>query len=286
MRLTKGFVLGAAVLSATMCGGCAVPRYDVRYDVAGQPTVKSIVERIQCEIRDMVRNDRPDDPTTFHRNFLLNGDYDVEVSLSLDVNDTGGLSPSLTYMTPLSAVNSFVFGASGTYSQSRDNNFTENIQLSVRSIYLDWRDDVYPHDCPVADTNLSGTLGIKDLVAMAAGTEALDTSKTLADKGVFGGSVQFVVTKNITAAGPTWTLVNFKGPGPLGAFSEVHTDKITLAFSWGPNVGKPLPVGKSAVAEKRQLNIRAYSFLQQLLTSSINSQLTALQVQILQRGFR
>lgn len=286
MRLTKSFFLGAAVLSATMCGGCAVPRYDVPYDIAGQPTVKSIVDRIQCEIRDMVRNDRPDDPTTFRRGFLLNGDYDVEISMSLDVNDTGGLSPSLTYMTPLSAATSFMFAANGTYSQSRDHNFTENIQLSVRSIYLDWRDNIYPHDCPAADTNLSGKLGISDLVAMAAATDDLDTSKKLAGTGVFGGSVQFVVTKNITAAGPTWTLVNFKGPGPLGAFSEVHTDKITLAFAWGPNVGKPLPPpGRPVTAAKRQLNPVAYDFLQQLLTGSINSRLTALQVQILQRGF-
>lgn len=282
MRSTKTFFLGAAVLCATMCGGCAVPRYDVPYDTAGQPTVKSIVERVQCEIRDMVRDDRAGDPTSFHRLFLLNGDYDVEVSLSLDVNDTGGLSPSLTYMTPLSAATSFMFGADGTFSQSRDHNFTENIQLSVRSIFLDWRNGVDPHDCPSADSNLSGTLGLKDIVAMAALSENLDASKSLDKGGVFGGSVQFLVTKNITGAGPTWTLVNFKGPGPLAAFSEIHTDKITLAFARGPNVGKPMATGK------RQVNTRAYLLLQQLLASSINSQLTQLQVQnmrVLQRGF-
>jgi hypothetical protein len=289
MRSTKTFFLGAAVLCATMCGGCAVPRYDVPYDIGGQPTVKSIVDRVQCEIRDMVRNDRPDDPTTYNRLFLLNGDYDVEISLSLEVNDTGGLSPSLTYMTPLSAATSFMFNANGTFSESRDHNFTENVQLSVRSIFLDWRDNVYPHDCPAFDTNLSGTLGLRDIVAMAASSEQLDTSKGLDKGGVFGGSVQFLVTKNIAGAGPTWTLVNFKGPGPLGTFSEVHTDKITLAFAWGPNVGKPMPPpGKRVVAEKRQVNANAYLLLQQLLASSINSQLTALQAQnmrVLQRGF-
>src|SRR6266568_1013161 len=49
--------------------GCAVPRYDVPYTEAGQPTVKSIVQRIQCEIRDMVRDDT-DDPAAFHGRFL------------------------------------------------------------------------------------------------------------------------------------------------------------------------------------------------------------------------
>jgi hypothetical protein len=268
MRSTRGFFLGAVVLGATLCSGCGVPRYDVPYDVARQPTVKSIVDRVQCEIRDMVRDDRPDDPTTFHRLFLVNGDYDVQVSLSLEVNDTGGLSPSLTYMTPLSAVNSFMFGASGTFSESRDHNFTENIQLSVRSIYEDWKTGDDPHDCPWADTNLSGTLGLKDFVAMAALTSNLDQTK---GQSPFGGSVQFLVTKNVTAAGPTWTLVNFTGPGPLAGFSEVNTDKVTVAFAQGPNVGKRMA--------KRPLNLRAYAFLQQLLTSSINSQLTLLQLQ-------
>jgi hypothetical protein len=251
-----------------MCGGCAVPRYDVPYDTGGQPTVKSIVDRIQCEIRDMVRNDRPDDPTTYNRLFLLNGDYDVQVSMSLEVNDTGGLSPSLTYMTPLSAVNSFMFGASGTFSESRDHNFTENVQLSVRNIYDDWRSGNDLHDCPAADTNLSGTLGIRDFVAMAASSEGLDQTK---GQSPFGGTITFVVTKNVTAAGPTWTLVNFTGPGPLANFSEINTDKITFAFAQGENVGKKIA--------KRPLNLRAYAFLQQLLVSSINSQLTLLQLQ-------
>jgi hypothetical protein len=272
MRSKNALLLGVVVLGGTLCGGCAVPLYDVRYDVAGQPTVKSIVERVQCEIRDMVRDDRPEDPATFHRKFLLNGDYDVQVSLSLEVNDTGGLSPSLTYMTPLSAVNSFMFGASGTFSESRDHNFTENIQLSVRSIYVDWKTGADPHDCPLVDTNLSGTLGIKDFVAMAALSEGLDQTK---GQNPFGGSVQFLVTKSVTGAGPTWTLVNFTGPGPLAAFSEVNTDKITFAFAQGPNVGQKMIVGK------RQVNTRAYDFLQQLLTSSINTQLNLLQLQTL-----
>ena len=56
--LGKGLA-GCAILGACMCTGCAVPRYDVPYR-GGEPTVKSIVDRIQCEIRDMVRDDRND----------------------------------------------------------------------------------------------------------------------------------------------------------------------------------------------------------------------------------
>jgi hypothetical protein len=104
-----------------MCGGCAVPHFDVPADSVGQPTVKTIVERIQCELRDMVRDDKGDDyVTSFHRLFLLNGDYDMEVVLSVEVNDTGGLTPNLGYTTPLTAATSFLFNVNGTLSESRD----------------------------------------------------------------------------------------------------------------------------------------------------------------------
>lgn len=271
-RVLKSVVTLAGFL---VCTACAVPRYDVPYDKAGQPTVASIVARIQCEIRDMVRDDRPNDPVTFNRNFLLDGDYDVEASLSLEVNDSGGLTPSLSYITPLAAAaTSPTIGASGNLSASRDHNFTENIQLSTRKIFSDWKTGFDPHECPlVADTYLSGSLGISDMVAMANSTAELDETRKLSDAGVFGGSIQFVVTKKITAAGPTWVLVRFNNISALADLSEVNTDKATFAFALGPNAGKPMRLAK----KHNRYNPYAHQFLQQLLTSSINSQLTRLQ---------
>lgn len=267
-----------AVIIATTCSGCGVPRYDVRYDSAGQPTVESVVARIQCELRDMVRDDRPDDPTTFHRLFLLDGDYDVAIALSVEVNDTGGLAPSLSYTTPLTTktATSFNFGANGNLSESRDHNFTENIQLSVRSIYLDWKQNPNAYGCPTVDTSLAGTLGLKDFVAMAALSQNLDQTQKISGKGVFGGSIQFLVTKNLTAAGPSWALVYFKSVGANVNLSEVNTDKITLAFAEGPNAGKPMPKTKSA----HPLNLAAANLMQQLLISSINAQLINLQTSL------
>jgi hypothetical protein len=266
-----------AALCAVTLVGCAVPRFDVPTDSAGQPTVQSIVNRVQCELRDMVRDDMGDkDPASFHRLFLLNGDYDVEVSLSLDVNDTGGLSPSVAFMTPLSALTSLAVGASATVSESRDHNFTENMQFSLRTIYLEWKKDPSAHNCPAVDQSLSGTLGLKDFVAMADLSTNLDTTLTLkSGNGVFGGSVQFLVTKNMTAAGPTWSLQFFRGPGTLGSLSEVNTDKLTVAFAQGPNVGKPMPVVGQPISVNPR-NPVAYQLLQQLLTSSINNQLNLL----------
>jgi hypothetical protein len=290
MRRVRALFSFAVFLSASVGSGCAVPRYDVPYTAAGQPTVKSIVKRIQCEIRDMVRDDT-DDPAAFHGRYLLNQDFDVLVSMSFEVNDTGGLTPSVSYLTALSPLTIFTFSGSGTLSESRGHTFTENLQFSVREIYLDWytwklaklagidteAEGLTPHDCPPADTNLSGTLGISDFVAMAAQSENLNNSSD----NVFGGTIQFLVTKSVNSVGPTWTLVHFTGPGGLLNLSQVNTDKITVAFARGPNVGKPLVLpkafGKRGVIVRRAFNPRAYMLLQQMLTSSINSQLNILQ---------
>jgi len=285
-----------ALSTLLACAGCGVPRYDVPYTKSGQPTVRSIVQRIQCEIRDMVRDDT-NDPVSFHRKFLLNQDFEVLVSMSIEVNETGGLAPSLTYMNPVA---SFTFGGNATLSESRDHTFTENVQFSAREIYLDWytwrlaklagfdpeAEGLTAHDCPPADTQLAGTLGISDFVAMASGSEGLTTS---ADK-VFGGTIQFIVTKNVNTVGPTWTLVHFKGPGGLLSASQVNTDKITLAFAQGPNVGKPMVLPKAfrkdgVAIRRRPVNTRAYLLLQQMLTGSINSQINILQNSI-QNGVR
>ena len=213
---------------------------------------------------------------SFHRKFLLNGDYDIEVALSLTVSNSGGLAPNLAYINPLSKVASFMFGGSATLSGAREHNFSENIQPSARNIYSEWKLGTNAHDCPVADTNLAGTLGLKDFVAMAALTPNLDTKQTLSGKGVFGGSDQFLVTKAINTLGPTWTLVQFQGPGPLASLSHVNTDKITVAFAQGPNAGKPIPP-TTAVIPPNPPNPNANFFLQQQLTSSLLTQLLTLQ---------
>jgi hypothetical protein len=293
LQMAAGFHLvrcAAAFAAAFMLAGCGVPFYDVPYTEAGQPTVKSIVQRIQCEIRDMVRDDATG-PEAFYRPFLLNQDIDVVVAMSIEVNNTGGLNPTLSYLSPLT---SFTFSGSGTFSGSRNHTFTQNLQFSVREIYLDWYTwrlaklagvepldyGLVAHDCPTADANLSGTLGIVDFVAMAANSEGLMTSS----EKVFGGSIQFLITKNLSAVGPTWSLVHFKGPGGLVNLSQVSTNKITLAFAQGPNVGKKMilpktylwdrKVARIAGARSGGFNPAAYGLLQQMLTSSINSQLT------------
>lgn len=208
----------------------------------------------------MVRDDRPGDPASFHRLFLINNDYDVIVALSLEVNDTGGLSPSTTYVSPINK-GTFTFAANATLSESRDHTFSENLQISTRQILQDWRSGI-PHDCPRPDTLLSGTLGLKDIVSMAASSP--DLAEGAAGTTVFGGSIQFIVTKSLSATGPSWQLVNFTNISDLANLSEVNTDKITVSFAPGSNAGKRM-------ARVRGFNPVAYQFLQQQILDSIGS---------------
>ena len=264
MRLVRRLLVASALAVAACCGACAVPSFDVPRDKYDQPTARTIVERIQCEIRDMVRNDRPDDPASFDRRFLLNNDYEVLVSLSLEVNQSGGLAPSVSYVTPLLGTTSSTFTAAGSasLSESRDHTFSENLQLSTREIYEDWLHGVKPYDCPTANTNLAGRLGIRDLVALA--TSSAGWKEVEVGKSVFGGQIQFVVTKSLSATGPSWQLVRFKNVGALASLSEINTDKVTLAFAPGPNRGKRLPRGPNPAANQ---------FLQQMIINSIDTQL-------------
>jgi hypothetical protein len=109
---------------------------------------------------------------------------------------------------------------------------------------------------------LAGTLGLKDIVSMAASSPDLAQDKV--GTTVFGGSIQFIVTKSVSAIGPSWQLVNFTNISDLANFSEVNTDKITVSFAPGPNVGKRM-------ARVRGFNPVAYEFLQQQILNSIGS---------------
>lgn len=51
-------------------------------------------------------------------------------------------------------------------------------------------------------------------------------------EGAFGTSIEFVITKAVGPAGPTWTLEHFKGPGgKLFTAQRADTHKVTISFS-------------------------------------------------------
>jgi hypothetical protein len=286
-------------LAALMaCAGCAVPKYDVPYTGNGLPTVSSIIRHIKCELTDLVRDPYQEGTGPVKNAFeqsLLNGDYDVQVTLELEVNDIGALTPSVTFMEPISRLISFSLGGSATLSESRDHHFTDNFQLSMRQLYADGQKppgEVHLH-CPKGDStlgrtlgmsdNLARTLGIRDFVAMGFQTDRLppppnQQGSVGSGTEAFGGVITFLVTKNVSAVGPTWTTTRWNGPGGLVGLSEVNTDKLTLTFAQGPNAGQKMPKIDKIV--QNGPNLGAYSFTQQQLNQTISTQLQTLQSQL------
>ncbi len=211
--------------------GCAaiVPNFDIPVNEAG-PTIQSISNRVTCELAGLIeKNDGL-------RSALFIGDIDVALQLNLTVNDTGGLSPTLSYIN-----GPFAFGLGGTLSQSREQNFTQKFYYSLRTLQMEvdyaTKRNVDLAVCRPTDTNLAGELGLRKTVELAFTSEHVAWDTKLSDDGAFGGYVNFVVTKNVNG-GPTWTLTSFTGPGSnLGSFSEVNTDKLTFAFARGDKAG-------------------------------------------------
>ena len=281
-----------------VCAGCAVPKYDVPYTSNGLPTVFSTITHIKCELTDLVRNPLQQGSGPIKdilENDLLNGDYDVQVTLRLEVNDTGGLTPSVTFMEPITKLISFSLGGSATLSEARDHHFTDNFQLSMRQLYADaQKPPGEAHiQCPTDDSNfertvgigdnLERTLGIRDFVAMGFQTDRLPSGKQQSGSitsatEAFGGVITFVVTKNLSGVGPTWTTTRWKGPGGLVGMSQVNTDKLTLAFAQGPNAGQKMPPIDKIV--QNGPNLGAYGFTQQQLNQTISTQLQTLQSQL------
>jgi hypothetical protein len=223
-------------LSLVLLGGCAavVPNFDIPANESG-PTIKSISRRITCELAGLIERDNR------LRSALLIADIDVALQLNLTVNDTGGVSPSLSYIS-----GPFAFGLGGTLSQSREQNFTQKFYYSLRTLqqeaYYAATQNSDLATCWATDTNLAGELGLRKTVELAFTAQHVAWDSKLADDGAFGGYVNFVVTKSVNG-GPTWTLTSFTGPGSnLGSFSEVNTDKLTFAFARGDKAGTPFGV--------------------------------------------
>lgn len=264
--------ISAIMLSAFCLGACAtvVPEPDLPKDPAtGLPTLETVTQRITCELaQTLYASDR-------NYKVLMSNDVDVAMQLSLTVNDTGSLMPSLTYLD----LPTFSFNVGANLTKSREQNYFQKLYFSMRELdqEIRYRKQALGQDltrnCPQVDTNLAGELGLRKSFELAM--TSLDRLqwqdvKLSASDGSFGGYVNFAVTKNFNNVGPTWTLTHFKGPGGLAGISEVNTDRITFAFARGSQVGKPFNVIASA------RNPKAEQLLEQININQLTTQLNGL----------
>lgn len=116
--------------------------------------------------------------------------------------------------------------------------------------------------CAPGISNLEGRLGIKENIDLAGTANNLATTTPASGtSGVFGGFVNYLVTKNLNGVGPTWTLKHFIGPGKFVSLSDVNTDKIVYGIAFSDS------------ATKQAQFTRAESKIQEITLNHLSTQL-------------
>lgn len=176
-----------------------------------------------------------------HIDSLSKHRYVVDASMSIEVSQTQGFAPSLSFIHPFSTEGtSRSLGLSGKYEGTQHKNITKNFTLLIGP------EEAASHaaNCPTdpGDGNgLNGDLGLEDAIAMAIGSNFIfSIPEALKDHidgdGVepnFSISVDFQIAKG-AGASPNWTLVHRVGPtadGSLLNWSKEAKDTLTLSFA-------------------------------------------------------
>jgi hypothetical protein len=242
---------GLAVVSvaALTLAGCAHTVPALTSELAKHPsgpTVDAIVDHIACEV---VRSDAVTKPDN---NRSLN-DYVVTVLLTLQVDDSADLTPSLGLTQPLKkpAV-SLVTTLNADLGGARQRMFTSSYSFNVSDLLNKGRSCGNPSEYLYS---LEGDLQINEIIN--DGLNVTDVTKhdfvirlpaNVSDRSgpSFGSKVQFVVTQSISDFGPVWTLKYFKGPGGSNGLlngKRLDTDSVLITFAPKP---KPAPVATDA----------------------------------------
>lgn len=270
MNVSRAALAGALCLLLPGCMWTPSP-YDVPYARDGTtPLVDTIVTEINCELLEMVRDDRDEAHTYLRRNTLLRYDFQASMYLTIDSTASGGIAPVLNFPHPW-----FSFTFAPSYKHSRENQIGYNLKFSFVDIYDRWRENPDRFRCPaVPNTDLAGNIGLQDAVSSALNIEELDyANKASANGGIFNGFVTFTATKSIDRIGPTWTITHFNGPGPLLSGSIATTNKLAFGFAGGPeaNKGRARDAANRIVATRR-----ADQALYQAINNDVATQLTAI----------
>jgi hypothetical protein len=229
--------------------GCATtPSFDKITGV----TPKTIVDTLECEIiaakkknainvaRDLnlIRMGRL--PKTYPIRDLK--DYVAVAELTLQVDAQATLIPSFTQTDIISKTFTRAFDYGVKLDSQSHRVYSETINFSVAAM----SDSKNSCEQRRAGISLNGKLGVEEVVNMAFGSidpedqgidlpmeavESAPSGRTGGSKGAFGTSLEFDLVGAITASGPTFTLVHFRGPGKLFATQRSDTHKITISFA-------------------------------------------------------
>lgn len=229
-----------SIVLVILLTGCSTTNFDIRKE-GGVPTLKIIVDRIECELVSMIKHD--DFSRYGFKQLLVGGDYVVAMNLSFETEDIGALTPSLSF--PAVGSN-LAIGAGFNLTRTQTDTFTRKMRYSFKELHARWKRSLKTNaefgQCPTVNgRDLEGELGIKQKVALQFSAPSTPTSLPGGNKDEFAGSIEFVFLRNINSAGPTWTLSNFVGPGGLLRLQRTSESKLDFAFATGS-----LPSDRSA----------------------------------------
>jgi len=282
--------LAPAFATVFLCACSTLPHFDsaVTREKVG-PRVSDIVDEVQGEILDaLAKSEDPKSPLAG----LQNGQYVVNVNLTLDVTDNQSVNPTLSYIDPFKTPSTnFTAGLNGQLSGQQHRNF--NLTFSL----------VFDRNTPTdaahqGSSNLSGLkgdLGIEEVIATglrystdlqdqggyaykmpAIGVNTLMASDDPLTNGAalvpnFGSTIDFTLIYG-AGAGPSWTLTHFTGVSPSsgGLLSFMRTNKDTLVLSFA-RVGLTVPQKPkdSASGEEKEKYAAAFSTYKRALPGGV-----------------
>jgi hypothetical protein len=227
--LNHGKAATAACVFLILAGCAGVPRlYEASLPPAG-PTVPEITNHISCEIHAAMQKHKE----------LVGESYFVSVLLTLQVDDSADLTPSLGFITPLTGMGQNVTTTvSGDLGETRRRTFTTTYTLDTKLLdQAAWCGGYHSGNRLL---KLNGDVGVSEIIDN--GTKVVDSGQAVHiptssdDKSPpsFGSLIQFTITKSLTGLGPLWTLARFKGPaGSSGLVNGklLDTDSVILTFA-------------------------------------------------------
>jgi hypothetical protein len=236
----KHCVFLSSILFGAVLSGCTTtPQFDFDTKNPRAPTVAHIVDRVQCEILRAAKENPK----------LVEERYVSVANLFLQIDESAGLTPTLTWINPLAAATSFTLGGSANLSTTSQRIYEESFTIEVKDLVDNWNaKDQKRHkgSCESKDDyDLAGDLGIDEVIRIAL--HSIDEDDTASLNGAkstdaFGETVQFTVVKNVNAVGPNWALQRFKGPGGFIGVGRTDTHKLVISFA--PSL-EPKPTAKS-----------------------------------------
>jgi hypothetical protein len=240
-----GILFAMPIGIASMLGGCGTYVPEIQEfpggAAAGQLFVQAIVQNITCEVQNSIYNVISGD-----KEDLRNGvipwrqtswldSWGVQVTLSLQVDETGGLNPTVSWMPPSPMAAIFNLDAGATLSADALRIDKLNSYYSVKELYS--RSRCNPADRPGGLFLLQNDLKLEEWlsdVVMLQGTGAATLPNSTDGpfkQDVISHEVKFVVVSSATVT-PGWKLtrVSINQTGSLLSAGRTRTHDLTITL--------------------------------------------------------